>query len=82
MKSPNIQVSISRVALIMSNGNHVISFFKYQMGAVIFATTDRGETAGDLAEQSGEQEQLLTILRAAEGTSKYVCGQGLQIHLK
>ena len=38
------------------------------MGAVIFATTDRGETAGDLAEQSGEQEQLLTILRAAEGT--------------
>ena len=37
------------------------------MGAVIFAMTDRGETAADLAEQSGEQEQLLAILRAAEG---------------
>lgn len=37
-----------------------------QMGAMIFAMTDRGETAGDLAEQSGHQEQLVAILRAAE----------------
>ena len=38
-----------------------------QMGAVIFAMTDHGETAGDLAQHSGLNEQLLTILHAAEG---------------
>jgi hypothetical protein len=38
------------------------------MGAMIFAMTDRGETAGDVAEQSGHHEQLVTILRAAEGS--------------
>lgn len=44
------------------------------MGAMIFAMTDRGETAGDIAEQSGHNEQLIEILRAAEGKqSKSVC---------
>ncbi len=42
------------------------------MGAMIFAMTDRGETAGDLAEQSGHNEQIVTILRAAEGMCLFV----------
>ena len=42
------------------------------MGAMIFAMTDRGETAGDLAEQSEHQEQLVAILRAAEGMCQFV----------
>lgn len=37
-----------------------------QMGAEIFAMTEHGETAGDVAEQSGEHTELLDILRAAE----------------
>ena len=38
------------------------------MGTQVFALTEHGETAGDIAEQNEENRLLLKILRAAEGT--------------